>query len=183
MADGEERADGFLIARERVQVTQGKLLLTSAGCMSVHSKAFGRFATLVAHATGKPITFACCVAAIALWAIAGPIFQFSDTWQLVINTSTTIVTFLQVFLIQNTQNRDGAAIQAKLDELIRASAAHNRFIGIEDLTEDELIELRTRSGGRGRADRLEAALDAADEAEDDANEKADKASRSRGSSF
>jgi low affinity Fe/Cu permease len=116
------------------------------------SKAFTRFASLVAHATGKPVTFAMCVLAIIIWALCGPVFHFSDTWQLVINTSTTIITFLQVFLIQNTQNRDGAAIQAKLDELIRASAAHNRFIGIEELTEEELTELRSRDGG-GKAER------------------------------
>jgi low affinity Fe/Cu permease len=145
------------------------------------TKGFTRFATLVAHATGKPVTFALCVIAIVVWALCGPIFHFSDTWQLVINTSTTIITFLQVFLIQNTQNRDGAAIQAKLDELIRASAAHNRFIGIEDLTEEELVMLRERAGGK-KADRIESALDAADEAEDDANQKAAQAARSRGGS-
>jgi low affinity Fe/Cu permease len=76
-----------------------------------------------------------------LWAASGPIFGFSDTWQLIINTGTTVVTFLMVFVIQNTQNRDGAALQAKLDELIRASAAHNAYIGIEHLTEEELAEL------------------------------------------
>jgi low affinity Fe/Cu permease len=143
------------------------------------SKTFTRFATLVAHATGKPVTFALCVIAIVVWGLCGPIFHFSDTWQLVINTSTTIITFLQVFLIQNTQNRDGAAIQAKLDELIRASAAHNRFIGIEDLTEKELLMLRERAGGK-KADRIENALDAADEAEDDANQHAKDAIRERG---
>ena len=147
------------------------------------SKAFTHFATLVARTTGKPVTFALCVSAIVIWGLCGPIFHFSDTWQLVINTSTTIITFLQVFLIQNTQNRDGAAIQAKLDELIRASAAHNRFIGIEELTEEELVALRQRDGGTARADLLEQAIDAADEAEDDANEKASQAARSRGSRF
>ena len=79
-----------------------------------------------------------------VWAVSGPLFGFSDTWQLVINTGTTIVTFLMVFLIQNTQNRDGAAIQVKLDELIRASAANNRFIDVENLTEEELADLRQR---------------------------------------
>jgi low affinity Fe/Cu permease len=146
------------------------------------TKAFTRFASLVAHATGKPVTFAMCVLAILIWALCGPVFHFSDTWQLVINTSTTIITFLQVFLIQNTQNRDGAAIQAKLDELIRASAAHNRFIGIEDLTEEELVELRSRAGGK-TADKLEKAFDAADEAEDEANDRAREAIRARGSRF
>lgn len=77
-----------------------------------------------------------------IWAVTGPVFQYSETWQLIINTGTTIVTFLMVFLIQNTQNRDGAAIQAKLDELIRSGAAKNAFIGIEHLTEAEVEEFR-----------------------------------------
>jgi low affinity Fe/Cu permease len=79
-----------------------------------------------------------------IWAITGPLFGFSDTWQLVINTGTTIVTFLMVFLIQNSQNRDGAAIQAKLDELIRVSTARNSFVGIERLTDEELDDIRAR---------------------------------------
>jgi low affinity Fe/Cu permease len=139
------------------------------------SKAFTRFATLVAHATGRPMTFVLCVVIIAAWAISGPIFHFSDTWQLVINTGTTIITFLQVFLIQNTQNRDGAAIQAKLDELIRVSAAHNRYIGIEDLTEEELASLRAKEDKK--ASRLEDAIDAGEEAEKAANARAEEASR------
>ena len=81
---------------------------------------------------------------IAGWAASGPFFGFSDTWQLVINTGTTIVTFLMVFLIQNSQNRDGAAIQAKLDELIRVSTARNSFVGIERLTDEELDDIRAR---------------------------------------
>jgi low affinity Fe/Cu permease len=79
------------------------------------SRIFTTFSTNVAKATGKPITFVLCLVAILAWGASGPLFHFSDTWQLVINTSTTIITFLQVFLIQNTQNRDGAALQAKLD--------------------------------------------------------------------
>lgn len=107
-------------------------------------KGFAEFASRVARAAGRPLTFALSLILILIWAMMGPLFGFSDTWQLVINTGTTIVTFLMVFLIQNTQNRDGAAIQAKLDELIRASAAQNRFIGIEGLAEEELDELRAR---------------------------------------
>ena len=87
---------------------------------------------------------------IVVWAISGPIFHFSDTWQLIINTGTTIVTFLMVFVIQNTQNRDGAAIQAKLDELIRVSAAQNSLIGIENLTEDEIAEIRAACSARAK---------------------------------
>ena len=86
-----------------------------------------------------------------VWAASGPFFGFSDTWQLVINTGTTIVTFLMVFLIQNTQNRDGAAIQAKLDELIRASASQNAFIGIEHLTQAEVEEFRVKCADRAAA--------------------------------
>ena len=108
--------------------------------------------------------------------MSGPVFGFSDTWQLVINTATTIVTFLMVFLIQNTQNRDGAAIQTKLDELIRTSAAQNVFIGIEHLTEDEVEDLRRKCEARARRD-LVAGLadDAADAAQESANRKAAKA--------
>src|SRR3954471_638987 len=108
------------------------------------SKTFTELASHVAHATGKPITFLLCVLTIIVWAASGPYFGFSDTWQLIINTGTTIITFLMVFLIQNTQNRDGAAIQAKLDELIRVTAASNSFIGIEHLTEDEVDEFRKK---------------------------------------
>ena len=140
------------------------------------SKAFTRFATFVARTTGRPLTFVLCVSIIAVWAVSGPVFHFSDTWQLVINTGTTIITFLQVFLIQNTQNRDGAAIQAKLDELIRVGAARNRYIGIEDLTEEELTSLRSREND-GKADLLEDALGAGSEAERAANARAAEASR------
>ncbi|HEY0354245.1 MAG TPA: low affinity iron permease family protein, partial [Enterovirga sp.] len=130
--------------------------------------------------TGRPITFAFCVVVVVAWALSGPFFHFSDTWQLIINTGTTIVTFLMVFLIQNTQNRDGAAIQAKLDELIRASAAQNRYIGIEHLTEEELDELRQRCETRAKAEKLEDTLDAADQAQAAANAKAARAAEKVG---
>ncbi len=90
---------------------------------------------------------------VLVWGISGPLFQFSDTWQLVINTGTTIVTFLMVFLIQNSQNRDSAAIQVKLDELIRVSTAQNSFVGIEHLTDEELEEIRTKCEQRAEADK------------------------------
>ena len=101
-------------------------------------KVFGDMASAVSRWTGRPATFLICILLVVVWAASGPLFGFSDTWQLVINTSTTIITFLMVFLIQNTQNRDNNALQAKLDELIRASEAKNDFIGIEHLTDAEL---------------------------------------------
>jgi low affinity Fe/Cu permease len=102
---------------------------------------FNWCATKTSAGAGHPITFSTAVAIIIVWAATGPIFNYSDTWQLVINTGTTIVTFLMVFLIQNSQNRDAAAMQAKLDELLRAvDKAREQFIGIEHLT-DEQIEL------------------------------------------
>ena len=107
-------------------------------------KLFTKVANAVAHAAGKPVTFILCCAIILLWALSGPVFGFSDTWQLIINTGTTIITFLMVFLIQNTQNRDGAALQAKLDELIRVGEAENTFIGIEHLTESEVEPFRAK---------------------------------------
>jgi low affinity Fe/Cu permease len=113
-------------------------------------KAFASFANKTARITGSPWTFGACLAVVILWAASGPAFKFSETWQLVINTGTTIVTFLMVFLIQNTQNRDGAAIQAKLDDLILTSAAENDFIGIEKLTEKELKAMHDRCVERAR---------------------------------
>jgi low affinity Fe/Cu permease len=93
--------------------------------------------------SGHPLTFAGAVLLIVLWAVLGPVFDFTDTWQLVINTGTTIVTFLMVFLIQNTQNRDTAAMQIKLDEIIRAAkGAHNALLDLEELDEDELESIR-----------------------------------------
>ena len=104
---------------------------------------FTQFATDISRLTGRPLAFVTCCVLVLLWAVSGPLFGFSDTWQLVINTSTTIVTFLMVFLIQNTQNRDNNALHAKLDELIRVSKAHNSFIGIENLPDKELEEILT----------------------------------------
>jgi low affinity Fe/Cu permease len=105
-------------------------------------KAFDAIAATVSESVGKPWAFIVAGGTVLSWAVTGPLFGYSDTWQLVINTGTTIVTFLMVFLIQATQNRDAIAIQAKLDELIRSSEAPNRFIGIERLSEEELKRLR-----------------------------------------
>ena len=107
------------------------------------SKFFGDLANRTSIAAGRASTFILAVGVVSVWAISGPLFGFSDTWQLVINTGTTIVTFLMVFLIQNSQNRDGAAMQAKLDELIRAvQDARDPFIGIEHLTEAQIEQIR-----------------------------------------
>lgn len=104
---------------------------------------FHQFSNIVSRGAGKPATFALACGLILLWAISGPFFGFSETWQLVVNTATTIVTFLMVFVVQHTQNRDGEAVQAKLDELILAlKRADNRLIGAEDLTGHELHKLR-----------------------------------------
>jgi low affinity Fe/Cu permease len=108
-----------------------------------HPSPFSRFAQWVARASGTPIIFAAAVLVVAGWAASGPLFHFSDTWQLVINTGTTIVTFLMVFLIQNTQNRDTAAMQAKLDELIRATKmANNVMLDLEEVDDKTLERLR-----------------------------------------
>ena len=104
---------------------------------------FTQFAKWTARMSGRPATFVGALAMIVLWSVTGPLFHYSDTWQLVINTSTTIVTFLMVFLIQNTQNRDTEALQVKLDELIRAvKGAENALINLEDLDDEELDRLR-----------------------------------------
>ena len=104
---------------------------------------FTRFAKATAHQTGRPGTFVCAVLVIVVWAVTGPVFHWSDTWQLIVNTATTVLTFLAVFLIQNSQNRDGAAIQAKLDEILRAlDKARSEFVGIEHLTDKQICEIR-----------------------------------------
>jgi len=106
-------------------------------------KFFNLFATKTSTAAGQPLTFIIALLVVIVWAVTGPLFHYSDTWQLVINTGTTIVTFLMVFLIQNSQNRDGAAMQAKLDELLRAvDKAREQFIGIEHLTDQQIELLR-----------------------------------------
>jgi low affinity Fe/Cu permease len=113
---------------------------------------FTRFANDIAAFVGRPQAFVTAMLLIVGWAVTGPFFGFSDTWQLVVNTTTTIVTFLIVFLIQNSQNRDAAAIQAKLDELIRSvDSARNQFIGIEHLTDREVEAIRAALEREARA--------------------------------
>ena len=122
---------------------------------------YSRFAKQAAWICGRPMVFVVAAAVIVVWAVTGPLFGFSDTWQLVINTGTTIVTFLMVFLIQNTQSRDTEAMQLKLDELIRATrGAHNALLDLEDLEDDKLEKFREQyealaqeaRAGRGAAD-------------------------------
>ncbi|NEI23936.1 low affinity iron permease family protein [Rhizobium leguminosarum] len=104
----------------------------------MYVQVFSKFATNIADLSGRPGTFVVAVTLVIGWAVLGPFFGYSETWQLVINTSTTIITFLMVFVLQNSQNRDGKALQAKLDELILTSQAQNKFVGIEKLDEQEL---------------------------------------------
>jgi low affinity Fe/Cu permease len=124
---------------------------------------FRRFAAATSSAAGKPATFLAAVMVVLVWAGSGPMFHFGNTWQLVINTGTTIITFLMVFLIQNTQNRDGAAVQIKLDELIRSSRAHNALLNLEELDDQTLARIRLHycrlaDAGRGELDNVEKAL-------------------------
>ena len=115
---------------------------------------FNRFAKWTSRATGHPVAFVAAMLIIVVWAVTGPMFGFSDTWQLVINTGTTIVTFLMVFLIQNTQNRDSEAMQHKLDELIRAiNGAHNGLLDLEELTEKDLERIKARYEALARKSR------------------------------
>ncbi|TCR71042.1 low affinity iron permease family protein [Rhizobium sp. BK376] len=119
---------------------------------------FSKFATKIADLSGKPATFVMAVVLVLVWAVSGPFFNYSETWQLVINTSTTIVTFLMVFVLQNSQNRDGKALQAKLDELILSSQAQNKFVGIEKLDEESL-----RKMSKTLAEKAECVAEVADE--------------------
>jgi low affinity Fe/Cu permease len=134
-----------------------KVLEAGIGETMAMDKLFARFSTRIAHIAGSPLTFLACVALVVVWAASGPFFGFSETWQLVINTSTTIITFLMVFVIQNTQNRDGSAVQTKLDEIIRSSDAEDEFMGIEKLTDAELEKLHARI--EAAATRSQAALE------------------------
>lgn len=109
------------------------------------NKFFTRFASAIASFSGSPTAFMVALGTVLVWGISGPLFGFSEVWQLVINTGTTIVTFLMIFLVQNSQNRDSAAMEAKLDELLRAvEQARGDFIGIEHLTEEEIEKIRAR---------------------------------------
>ena len=118
------------------------------------AKLFGVVANRTSLAAGHASTFILAALVVLVWAVTGPLFGFSDTWQLVINTGTTIVTFLMVFLIQNSQNRDSAAIQVKLDELIRVGAARNSLVGIEHLTDEELQDIREKCEKRAKAGQI-----------------------------
>ena len=106
------------------------------------SQFFNRFSTVITKATGSAYAFIIAVVVIIVWGVSGPIFKFSDTWQLVINTGTTIITFLMVFIIQHSQNKDTVALQLKLNELIAASQASNKLISIEELTDEELALMK-----------------------------------------
>jgi len=142
---------------------------------------FTRFASGGARATGRPGTFVLALSIVIVWAITGPIFGFSDTWQLIINTGTTIVTFLMVFLIQNTQNRDSEAMHVKMDELIRAlEGAHNALLDLEELDDETLDTIRARYrklAAKAREDILAGKLDIGredvDEDDDEPSPKAD----------
>ncbi len=126
---------------------------------------FARFASAASHVAGRPAAFAAAVLVVLAWGITGPLFGFSDTWQLVINTGTTIVTFLMVFVIQSTQNRDTYALQIKLDELIRAmSGAHDALLDLEELDDEQLDRVRAKYRALAREARADLARGLADTA-------------------
>ncbi len=130
---------------------RGSIAASSMGGTAAkgHADWFRALAVKTAYYSGRPATFSTAVAVVLVWAVTGPLFHYSDTWQLVINTGTTIITFLMVFLIQATQNRDTTAIQLKLDELILASKARNVMIAVEELTDEELALLKKKIKMRG----------------------------------
>lgn len=136
---------------------------------------FNRFSAVVTKATGAPMAFVIATLIIIIWALLGPVFKFSDTWQLVINTGTTIITFLMVFIIQHSQNKDTIALQLKLNELIAAnSRASNRLISIEDLTEKELETIKKFYSHLAKSSKEEKSIfktHSLDEAQDNAQEK------------
>jgi low affinity Fe/Cu permease len=132
----------------------GQLPISSIGGGSKPSGLFARFAGATSRVTGKPLTFLLAVAIVVIWAGTGPLFHYSDTWQLVINTGTTIVTFLMVFLIQNTQNRDTVALQLKLDELLLASReAPNEVVAIEEASDEEIEQEKRKVARKARQNR------------------------------
>jgi low affinity Fe/Cu permease len=143
MAKGSPKANGQ-------GQNQGKAMEVVNGWHPVN-RLFSDIAQITSHEVGRAWVFVLALMTIVVWAISGPFFGFSDTWQLVINTGTTIVTFLMVFLIQNAQNRDAAAIQVKLNELIRVSKVHNSFVGLERLSDDEIEEIRAKCEARAKA--------------------------------
>ena len=142
-AASERLGEELEVAEEKRSGAALKILEERPGARNQSSSYFTRLANWTAHVTGKPTAFTLAFGVVLVWAATGPLFGFSDTWQLVINTGTTIVTFLMVFLIQSTQNRDAEAVQLKLDELIRATqGAQNAFLDLEHLDEAELDRIR-----------------------------------------
>src|SRR5665213_4155471 len=139
---------------DRAQLTAGAAKHPASGeaRLKAANHLFGKIASRTSQAAGRASTFVVASLVVIIWAITGPVFGYSDTWQLVINTGTTIVTFLMVFLIQNSQNRDSSAIQVKLDELIRVSTVKNVFVGIEHLTDEELDEIKDKCEQRAAAE-------------------------------
>jgi low affinity Fe/Cu permease len=113
---------------------------------------FTKFSNFVSDALGRPVAFIVALLLISSWGFTGPIFGYSSVWQLVINTSTTIITFLMLFVLQNTQNRDSKALQTKLDELILESEAENKFVGVERLSDDDLLQMRAQIDARAGAE-------------------------------